>query len=216
MTKEEIQDRIDEENSILCQEAKEEFTRKTGAELKANCRRLTEETAERYALIMKGEAPRAFGAYDRDEIARILNVDTTICCDGYGLNTSLEIRPEDDWEDCAIETSFIIDAAETWDRKAFIEAYEKYLHTAAAFAKSIGSTHAMRLYLRAWGLVRKTYLQYDRLPLAADEALRTVNLERVATDRLWVDVEAMKLPAFRPRKAARPGRNAVKKRKGKD
>ena len=43
-----------------------------------------------------------------------------------------------------------------------------------------------------------------------------MNLERVATDRLWVDVEAMKLPAFRPRKAARPGRNAVKKRKGKD
>ena len=206
MTKQEILNAIEEANEKLHKVAQERYTRKVGAELRANCRRLAEETAMRYALIMNGEAPRAFGAYDRDEVARILNANIVIAYDGYCLRMPLDIDHIERWEDGAEETSWSVDAEEKWDRGAFIAAYEKYLHTAAAFAKSIGSTHAMRLYLRAWGLVRKTGTQCNRFVLAADEALRTVNLERVATDRLWVDVEAMKLPAFRPRKASRPGR----------
>ena len=215
MTIEEIQNEIDAANDEAFLEAQEEFTRKTGAELREQCHRLVEATAERYALIMKGESPRAFGAYDRDEIARILNADLAISYDGYDLNMSPDPSSITDWQDCAIETTLECEAEEGWDRAKFIEAYEKYLYTAAAFAKSIGASHAMRLYLRAWGLVGKAcpHCGY-RVRLFANEALHVVNLERVATERLWVEVEAAKLPAFKPKRPARPRKAAAKKRKG--
>lgn len=201
MTVEEIQREIDYENEEAKAAAQAEFTLKTGEELRAQCHRLTEEVAQRYAAVMKGESPRAFGGYDRDEIARILNTDTYIYYNGYEIDTSLEPKSIDYWESGTIGVSLSCEAEEAWDRYVFIEAYSKFLHTAAAFAKSTGALHAMRLYLRAWGVVNIAFdpTPYDR-ELSADEALRIVNLERVATERLWVEVEAAKLPKFTPKR----------------
>ena len=56
------------------------------------------------------------------------------------------------------------------------------------------------------------------LALSPDEALRVVRLERIASSRLWLDVEAAKLPKFKPRKPRAPiGKTAKasKKRKGR-
>ena len=201
MTEEDIQSEIDAANDEAREAAQEEYTRKTGKELRAQCRRLTEETAARYDLVMRGESPRAFGEYDRDEIARILNADVVLVFDGYDIDMSPTVETSDDWLAGAIETTWVFDADEAADRLAFIEAYEKYLYTAAAFAKSIGAAHAMRLYLRAWGLVDAAAAQGGRgFRVGAAESLRAVNLERVATERLWVEVEAAKLPKFTPRR----------------
>jgi len=219
MTDDEIQAEIDDANDEAQKAAQEEFTRETGAELQEQCHRLTEETARRYARIMKGLSPQAFGEYDRDEIARIFNADVVIYFDGYELDMSSDPETVEDWQDGAIETSWDTEAEEAWDRLAFVEAFEKYLYTAAAFAKSIGAVHAMRLYLRAWGIVHEARERRKaRFRLDPDEALRVVNLERVATDRLWVDVEAAKLPNFKPRRTFRlKGRSKpakTRKRKG--
>ena len=204
MTDDEIQAEIDDATDEAQKAAQDEFTRATGAELQKQCHRLTSETAKRYARIMKGLSPQAFGEYDRDEIARILNADVVLFYFGYELDMSTDPDTVEDWQDGAMDASYDVEAEEAWDRLAFVEAFEKYLYTAAAFAKSIGAVHAMRLYLRAWGIVHEVReSRKARFRLDPDEALRVVNLERVATDRLWVDVEAAKLPNFKPRRTFR-------------
>ena len=217
MTYEEIQDRIDEENDERREEAQKTFTSETGAELQTRCRELTVETANRYDDIMKGDAPQAFGAYDCDDIARILNTKATFDFDGFDLDMTPRTYEVDDWMDGAIETTLTAEADEAWDRSAFVGAYEKYLYTAAAFAKSMGATHAMRLYLRSWGIVRKTQGPCYRYSLDADDSLRAVNLERIASSKLWIEVEAAKLPKFKPQKkktVASAGKTS-NKRKGR-
>ena len=219
MTDEQVQISIDLVNSRLQKEEQEEFTRKKGEELKTRCHELTREVAKRYDSIILGEAPRAFGEYDRDDIARILNTDMTIEYLGYDLDMTPGKEVGDDWREGAIESLQIFAPEEAWDRSAFVGAFDKYLYTAAAFAKSIGALHAMRLYLRAWGIVHEVYVDCDVcLALSPDEALRVVRLERIASSRLWLDVEAAKLPKFKPRKPRAPiGKTAKasKKRKGR-
>ena len=218
MTEEEIQSEIDYENEEARNEAQEEYTRKTGNELRAQCHRLTDETAKRYALIMKGESPLAFGEFDRDVVARILNTDPNIYYDGYELDTSVDLGKIRYWKDGTVGVSCDCEAEESWDRWGFIEAYRKYMYTAAAFAKAIGADHAMRLYLRACGIVdrRIKWVKYYDC-YSAEDALHIVNLERVATERLWVEVEAAKLPKFKPLRenAPRGKSKSAKSRKGK-
>ena len=217
MTDEEVQEKIDEENESLFRDAQEQYTAESGAELKSRCHELTRETARRYEQVMAGRAPDAFGEYDRDDIARILNTDMSIEYTCYALDMSPGKEVGDDWRDGAIEVEESFRPDEDWDRTAFIEAFEKYLYTAAAFAKSIGATIAMRFYLRAWGLVNSTKIGFERLKLDPDESLRVVQFERAAGLNLWIDVEAAKLPRFKPRKtkSASPAGKASKKRKGK-
>ena len=218
MTEKEIQREIDNANDTARMRAVKEFTRRTGKKLQEQCRRLAEEYTKRYTRILKGESPRAFGECNRDEIARILHTDVVVSFDGYDLDTSPHSGKADNWKRVAVATHWDCDACEAWDRLAFVEAYEKFLYTAAFFSKSIGAEHAMRLYLRAWGMVSEARAQDGhRARLSADDAVRTVNLERVATERLWVEMEAAKLPKFMPRKAkarvkAKPAK--TRKRKG--
>ena len=218
MTDDEIQAKIDDANDEARKIAQDEFTCATGAELQKQCHRLTAETANRYARIMKGQSPQAFGEYDRDDIARILNANVIIFYFGYELNMSADPDTVEDWQDGTNDAGYDTEAEEAWDRLAFVEAFEKYLYTAAAFAKSIGATHAMHLYLRAWGLVRETYEQGARLTLTPEESIHAVNLEKAASSRLWLDLEAAKLPPFKPRKpkpSKKPAKTAKKRnRKG--
>lgn len=217
MTKEEVQREIDYENEEARKDAQEKYTRKTGEELLAQCHRLTDETAKRYARIMKGEAPLEFGRFDREVVARILNTCPSIYYDGYELDPSVDLSKIRFWREGAASVSCDCEAEEFWDRWGFIEAYRKYLYTAAAFAKSIGAGHAMRLYLRAYGILdsRVNWAEYDGY--SAEDALHVVNLERVATERLWVEVEAAKLPKFKPQRenASRGKSKSAKPRKGK-
>jgi len=204
MTYKDIQKEIGDANEEARWAAEADFSNNAGRDLLVQCHRLTEETSERYALVMKGESPRAFGEYDRDEVAHILSLDVVITFDGYTLDMSTDAETIKDWREAAVKTQWQCDAYPARDRLAFIAVYEKYLYTAALFAKSIGAEHAMRLYLRAWGLVSEAHAQNgQRARLAPDDALRTVNLERVATERLWEHVVAAKLPKFTPSQKAK-------------
>ena len=91
MTEDDVQCEITCENSDAYNHAQDEYTRKTGKELRAQCHRMTSETAKCYALIMKGESPLAFGEFDRDVVARILNTEPGIYYDGYELDTSVDL-----------------------------------------------------------------------------------------------------------------------------
>ena len=203
MTREKLEERIQTETALAMLDAADDFTRETGADLAAKCTRLAVETARRYEAVRRGEAPAAFGAFDRDEIARVLNADTIITYMGYRPKKDFDPKACKDWIDAAYCTEFRIEAAETYARNVFLAAYAKYLHTAAAFAKSMDGGTAMRLYLRAWRIVDA--LTHDRWHSSAtpNDALRAVNLERLASERLWLDVAAAKLPKFTPRPAAK-------------
>ena len=217
MTEEEILKKIAEKNDESRDLALMAYSLHEGEDVKRWCCQLAEETADNYNLVLSGEAPKPFGPFSCDEIARTLARDMHISFKFYSLEKAPGTK-NFSWRAHVVETTVEIEAEEAWERMVFIAAYEKYLYTAAAFAKSLGAVSAMRLYLRAWGLVCKTRAPYTRLTLAPADALRVVDLERTASARLWIDVEAARLPPFKPRPRVTPAPKAVhtitKKQKG--
>ena len=215
MTIDELSDQIDAANADSLEEAQKNFTEVIGRELSASCDRLVKETRNRIDAIKRGEPPRSFGAYDRDEIARVFSTDMFFMYDIYEINYDVDVETIDDWRDGAFETAFSKEADEAYDREAFINCYEEYLYIAATFAKSIGSV-AVRPYLMAWGLSRETKLKHTRLRLGAQKALRMVNLEKAASKLLWLDVTIARLPEFKatkPRRKAAPARKATPRKR---
>ena len=213
MTIDELNDEIDAANDSSLEEAQQAFTEEIGRELSASCDRLVKETRNRIDAIKRGESPRSFGAYDRDEIARVFSTDMFFMYDIYEINYDVDVETIDDWRDGAFETAFSKEADEAYDREAFINCYEEYLYIAATFAKSIGSV-AVRPYLMAWGLSRETKLKHTRLTLGPQKALRMVNLEKAASKLLWLDVTIARLPEFKatkPRPA--PARKATPRKR---
>ena len=213
MTIDELSDQIDAANADSLEEAQKNFTEVIGRELSASCDRLVKETRNRIDAIKRGEPPRSFGAYDRDEIARVFSTDMFFLYDVYEINYDVDVETIDDWRDGAFETAFSKEADEAYDREAFINCYEEYLYIAATFAKSIGSV-AVRPYLMAWGLSRETKLKHTRLTLGPQKALRMVNLEKAASKLLWLDVTIARLPEFKatkPRPA--PARKATPRKR---
>ena len=153
MTIDELNDEIDAANDSSLEEAQQAFTEEICRELSASCDRLVKETRNRIDAIKRGEPPRSFGAYDRDEIARVFSTDMFFMYDIYEINYDVDVETIDDWRDGAFETAFSKEADEAYDREAFINCYEEYLYIAATFAKSICSVDE-RPYLMAWGQSR--------------------------------------------------------------
>lgn len=209
MTIEELANEIDNANDNNRAEAQAAFTEETGKELADSCHYLAKGAAERLAVVRRGEPPPAFGAYDRDEIARIYTTDTSITYDGYDLDMGADAATIDNWPDGAIMMPRYEEAEEADDRKIFLDRYEEYLYAAAVFAKSIGSA-AVRPYLMAWGLSRETRTQFSRLTLSPQEALRLTDLEKAASKLLWLDATIARLPKF---KAVRPRRKAPSRKR---
>lgn len=173
MSPEETRNWVEGENAARLNREQARFTRECGAQLAENCAYLTVETAKRYLQIKGGKPPSAFGDFDRDEIARTLAVDTTISYDGYVC---------DNGGFC--ETTWQTEAIEMWDRSKFVEAYGKYLGTAANFAEARGCADAAQGYRKAEQIVcTKTNPLYQR-PLSPNDALEVVALEKAATESL--------------------------------
>lgn len=186
--------------------AQAEFTEQAGKEIADNCDYLLFETRQRQRLIDIGEAPRPFGAFDRDMIARILTCETEII---YTYYVYVEDGDDDEVIDdpgnapvgCSEGPN---PAEEAKIRGEFIEAYVKYLYDCAVRAKNVGAESAMRMYLRAWKIVSGPGLlgaMGGDKRLRGSDAIKAVNLEAVADERLWVAVEAAKLPEYTVKKA---------------
>ena len=190
-----------------------ELTRSIGEDFSENCLRLAEEASTRCSLIEQGKRPMPFGAYDRDEIERILATDLNLIYEGYILDYEADLKKCTDLNEVICKTTNADAARESLDRYHFLEEFRKYLKTAASFAKSIGAFPAMRLYLRAYLLVEKL-VETDALP--PENAKRFSVFERMATELLTVDYLAAQLPPFkRPKKkVAKTTKKASTKKKG--
>ena len=74
------------------------------------------------------------------------------------------------------------------------------------------SSTAARLFLRAWRIALRIEDYAKNYGCATrDQALSIVRLERVAADRLWVDVQFAALPPFR-----KPKKSTSRNAKGKN
>lgn len=225
MTTAELEKEINHANTLAYYDATDDFTAKTGAELLRKCHRLASEVALRYASVNNGFAPAPFGAFDRDEIARIFNTDATVVYNMYTVNAEVDPAKVElrDWTDCTCYGEVEAESIEAGDRFLFCKAYKKYLYTAAALAKSVGALQTMNMYMTGWGIMEREMTiarsQYG-FTISAEDALRIVNLERVASERLWGEVEVCRLPEILPwyeqsrRRAARKSaKTTAKKRK---
>ena len=153
------------------------------------------------AAVRAGDAPSGFGEYMRDELARILSTRMYLEYDGLSLNEDAAIEADSDTsiEDVSNDC-FITDWTEEYGEWCKITAaLVTYLHEAAILAKSVNpSSTAARLYLRAWRIASVANgRSADCRALNKDEALAVVRLERVASERLWVDVQFAALPPFK-------------------
>lgn len=202
MTIEKLEEEIEAANEYNEDVARRNFTEETGRELSDSCDVLTRKAKKRIAAIKRGELPRAFGAFDHDEIARVFSTSTLLIVDGYDINMDIDVAKIDKWQDGASELVLTMDAEEEHDRTAFIEYYEEYLYAAATFAKSIGSA-AVRPYLMAWRLAKEIGTPDAYGSSLPEKALRLVKLEKAAYDLLWLDATIASLPKF---KATKPRR----------
>ena len=185
MTPEEPKCWIESTNDSALQRTQDEFTREYGAELADNCNHLIIEVASRYLQIKDGKPPYAFGGFDRDEIARTLAAETTIRYNGY-------VRDTANGGDI-VETVWETDAIESWDRRKFIEAFDRYLAEMMTFAKARGAGGALRDCREARQIINAASSSIlGFAPLAPDDALRVVELEKAASEALSAERGAAK------------------------
>ena len=193
-------------HSIEAAQAK--FTQEGGQDLADDCDYLLHELKIRQRQLDHAWEPLALGAFDRDMLARILACEAelayTDCAylgDEGDDDEVLDVEDGDFPFGLGTETC---PAKEADIRGELIDAYMTYLYTAAAYAKSLGAEGAMRCYLRAWKLVHGPGINGStgkEKRLSGANAIKAVNLEAVATDKLWVAVAARDLPPFTPKKA---------------
>ena len=178
--------------------AQEEYTKRVGASLKSDCEYLLRETRYRVELLRSGEGPEMFGEFDRDTMARIFNDTIDASYTEYECPEDLPAGPLTREEAAIEECAMCLIPEEAEARAEFIEGFQDYLYFAAAYAKAIGSVRAMRMYLLAWGIFRE-YGRWQEdlrtLTLSPDDALKAVAYEKIATQKLWVDAMARKLPS---------------------
>ena len=205
-TEEEVQYWVDELDDEARLAAQKEFTNSIGAEVEELCIRLKEEVAKRYLLICNGDRPKPFGAFDRDEIQRLLAYNLNFTYDGYEIDEFSDFSGS--IESCMDEVSKVTDSEEAWSRYEFVIVFRKYLETAAAFAKSIGATPAMRLYMRAFLILESLNSDSN---LSPEDARRFAMFEKSATEMLVADYLATKLPPFKAASRAAKKKSSAKK-----
>ena len=212
MTEEEVEKasaKLEAENAKKEAKALEKFGKGPVPKLDWMMDRLIEEMLSRIATIRSGAAPEAIGSYTRDELARILSTRTY--CE-YGMQRFMRdfaLKSSADANPAYYSQSAV---ARCWTPqfghwRQLVTALVEYLHEAAIFAKHVNpASTAARLYLRAWRIANTVYTRDEGYSQATpSEALSMVGLERVATERLWVDVEFAALPPFKKAGKAKAG-----------
>ena len=161
--------------------------------------------------VKSGKAPEGqLGDYMSDELARILATATFLEYEGLSLdeNAAIEADTGTSYEDVSNDCCVLSWTPEFGQWRKLVTALDEYLYAAAVFAKSVNAAStAARLYLRAWRIVKRIEKRSDGYSNAnQDEALAIVRLERVASERLWVDAQFAALPPFRKAKNPRSGK----------
>lgn len=175
---------VQSSNMDAMMRAQDRFTRERGNELRENCQRLQVEAYRRYSWLDRDEPPRAFGAFDSDEIARILATPAMIRYDGFMLTRGKAAKGEKAHGDGICRTTWETEAAESWNRTTFIAIFQTYLERAVESAKEHGAESALRDYRQALQLVKTTESPYRRGVLSPDDALRVIALEQAANGAL--------------------------------
>ena len=174
---------------------------------------------EHIADVRSGNAPEGFGEYMRDELARILSTKTFLEYDGLSLDedAAIEADPNTHFADVSNDCSITDWTEEYGEWRKIATALVTYLHEAAILAKSVNpSSTAARLYLRAWRIASMANGRgADCCHANKDEALAIVRLERVTSERLWVDVQFAALPPFKAKGKAKAKAKGKTKTKAK-
>jgi hypothetical protein len=214
-----IEMEIEDYNNEQRQKAIEEFKDGPVPKMRWTMNYVLKRLLEHIADVRSGDAPEGFGEYMRDELARILSTRTFLEYDGLSLNedAAKEADSNTSFEDVSNDC-FITGWTEEYGEWCKIAtALVTYLHEAAILAKSVNpSSTAARLYLRAWRIAsmangRGAYCCHAN----KDEALAIVRLERVASERLWVDVQFAALPPFKAKGKAKVKAKGKAKAKAK-
>jgi hypothetical protein len=160
--------------------------------------------------VLEGRAPdEEIGPFTRDSLARTLNLKTYVTFEGRCfMRQGSAAGGKGDETPQVIECTYhdTTDVYRLWRELVF--ALANYLKSAAVLAKHVCPTSpAGRLFLKAWRIVARLQSSEDSTLVHAtpDEALSVVNLERVASERLWTDIAFAELPPFRkPQRPAKP------------
>ena len=214
MTEDEIEfreDQISDYNNEQEKEARAKFNKGPVPKLKWVMERLLDCLIGCIAAVKSGKAPDGqLGDYMSDELARIIATQTFLSYGGLSLdeNAAKEAGPNTCFEDVSNSCTFFSWTQEFGQWRKIFTALGEYLYAAAVFAKSVNaSSTAARLYLRAWRIVQRIEKRGCGYSKATpEEALAIVRLERVASERLWVDAQFAALPPFKKAKKSRSGK----------
>ncbi|MBO7482881.1 MAG: hypothetical protein J6U17_03210 [Kiritimatiellae bacterium] len=216
---EEFKSQISDYNDRCEAKAQEKFAKGPVPKMEWMINHLLEAILERIAAVRSGTAPDELGSYLADELARVLATKTYCEYEGLSLDEELVAKA-----DCAVSYKEVASECTVlawtptfglWRR--LLAALGEYLREAAVFAKSVNaSSTAARMFLRAMRLVgRIDARSRDYGEAWESEAIAIVRLERVASERLWVDAQFAALPPFRKQEPV-PEKGAAKgKRSGK-
>ena len=214
MTEDEIrflEDEIEDYNREQREKALEKFKKGPVPKMKWRMEQILESLLSCIVAVKSGKAPDGqLGPYMSDELARILATKAYLTYGGLSLDENAAIKADsgtcfDDVANCCSIASWTPEFGQ-WRKIA--TALEEYLYAAAVFAKSVNAAStAARLYLRAWRIVQRIEKRGGGYSKAnQEEALAIVRLERVASERLWVDAQFAALPPFKKAKKSRSGK----------
>lgn len=174
-------------------------------------------------LVEQGKAPQSLADFNREDMVEMLHAQTYVEYQGSWI--AAEKGPEEfdsrveylkyciEKQKEEAEGSWTItskpDEYKSW--LALLRDFKRYLHSAAALAKAIGSSSA-RLYLRAWKIIEDSWNSYLelQLELSEEEAQTVMRLERVAAERLQIDLLYAELKPYDPQKKENRAGNGAK------
>ena len=216
-------DRIEGEiynyNDNCEQQALLEFNVGPVPKLKWTMQYLLDKILGRIAVVRSGTVPDELGSYTYDELARMLATKTFLEYTGLSFEPALAEDADSDvsFEEVSSECACMAWTPEFGIWRQLLTAMGEYMREAAIFAKSVNpSSTAARLYLRALRIIQRIEKRDDGYTCATkDEAIAIIRLERVASERLWVDAQFAALPPFRKRKETVRRTGAAKAKKSK-
>ena len=221
MTEEEIKNiekEIEDYNKEREKEALAEFRNSSVPDMKWFMEHLLNSLLDSIAELKSGKVSDEWlGPFELDELTRLLSTRTFVSYEGLSLED--RSMAEDADSDASIEEVASDCTITSWTPefglwRKVVTALEEYLYAAAVIAKSVNAAStAARLYLRAWRIVKRIKNRDDGYSCATqDEALAIMRLERVASDRLFIDAQFAALPPFKKAKKPRQGKSKKAKK----
>lgn len=177
-------------------------------------------------LVERGKAPEGLADFNREDIVEMLHTQTYAMYRAKFIVNDKEPEEFSSYSDylkyCLETQEFSPKTYETYleteEYKSWLALFDdlrRYLHSAAALAKAIGSS-AARLYLRAWKIMNDSLdgCEYSlvQTELTEAQAQTIMRLERVAAELLQIDLLYVELKPYEPPKKGECAGTSVKAR----